>query len=54
NTLRLPTLVSYVDPANTRAASLARRLGAVIESQTDTCLTFRHTRPEATACPVTK
>lgn len=42
------TLVSYIDPANTRAIALAAKLGAVHEPENDWdgCLTFRYPRPE--------
>lgn len=49
--LGLTTLVSYIDPANTRSIRLAERLGAVLDA---TCprpdpgdLVYRHTRAEA-------
>ncbi len=49
------TAVSYVDPANSRSAALARRLGAVLDAGAahpagdKPCLVFRHPRPEARA-----
>lgn len=52
----LPSLVSYVDPANLRSAALARRLGtrrdavaeAMFQGTPDAgVLVFRHPRPEA-------
>lgn len=47
--LGMPTLVSYIDPANQRSRHLAERLGAVIDPdaatpQNEPCLTFRHRR----------
>jgi RimJ/RimL family protein N-acetyltransferase len=48
--LRLPTLVSYVDPSNLRSIALAKRLGAARDPsapkpQHDPCLVFRHPTP---------
>lgn len=51
NTLRLPKLVSYVDPANTRSRALAEKLGAKPDAAaaakfedhaTDPVLVYRH------------
>jgi len=47
--LQLPTLVSYVDPANTRSIAVAERLGAVLDpdarNQDPEDLVFRHRAP---------
>ena len=47
--LKLPHLVSYIDPANAPSISLARRLGGVLDStakgQDPTDLVFRHWPP---------
>ncbi|MDJ0824685.1 MAG: GNAT family N-acetyltransferase [Rhodobacter sp.] len=49
----LPTLVSYVDPANTRSAALAERLGAVRDDAAlrphPEDLVFRHPAPQPLA-----
>ncbi len=34
DTLHLPTLVSYIDPANTRSIALATKLGGIIDTET--------------------
>ncbi len=52
--LNWPTLVSYVDPANTRSIRLTERLGArldrsVILDGTDPCLAYRHPNPKVPA-----
>lgn len=48
-TRRLPTLVSYVDPANLRSARLAERLGAVPDPEAERTdpadLVYRHFGP---------
>lgn len=45
----LPTLVSYIDPANTRSIALAERLGATLDrdarGEDATDLVYRHARP---------
>jgi RimJ/RimL family protein N-acetyltransferase len=47
-TLGLPTLVSYIDPSNTRSIAVAERLGAVIDvdapRQDAADLVYRHRR----------
>ena len=47
---KLPTLVSYVDPLNTRSIALAERMGAVrdphAQGQDPDDLVFRHIPPE--------
>jgi RimJ/RimL family protein N-acetyltransferase len=48
-TLRMKTLVSYIDPANDRSIRLAERLGAIRDPQAatpdgETCLVYRHPR----------
>jgi RimJ/RimL family protein N-acetyltransferase len=52
-TLGLPTLVSYIAPANARSIGLARRLGAVLDPAAPGIdpgdLVFRHPGPEALA-----
>jgi RimJ/RimL family protein N-acetyltransferase len=40
--LRLPSLVSYVAPENTRSAALAHRLGAWRDGMIDGCDVWRH------------
>lgn len=40
--LGLPTLVSYIDPANTRSVGLARRLGARCDGAVDGSEVWRH------------
>ena len=50
--LGLGTLVSYIDPGNTRSIRLAERLGAVRDDDAerpvgDECLVYRHPAPEA-------
>ncbi|MBE2275767.1 MAG: GNAT family N-acetyltransferase [Rhodobacteraceae bacterium] len=40
--LRLPSLVSYIDPANTRSRQLARRLGATCEGDNAGSNVWRH------------
>lgn len=51
--LRLPTLESYVDPANARSAALARRLGGMDETPADRhpdeARVFRYRNPGARA-----
>lgn len=42
--LGLTTLVSYIDPANTRAKALSLRMGAVAEGQVDGSDVWRHVR----------
>ena len=42
NELVMPSLVSYVDPANTRALRLAERLGASREADLDGATVWRH------------
>lgn len=47
NTLRPPSLVSYVDPSNAPSIKLAQRLGGVLDEtgatpNGDACLVFRH------------
>ncbi|MDR7123577.1 GNAT family N-acetyltransferase [Pseudotabrizicola sp. 4114] len=42
--LGLTTLVSYIDPANLRAQSLAARMGAVSEGEIDGSQVWRHVR----------
>ncbi len=48
-TLRLKTLVSYIDPRNTRSRRLAERLGAVLDTtaprQDPDELVYRHLKP---------
>lgn len=54
-TFQLPSLVSYVDAANTRSIDLAKRLGgmrdtkaeAAVAAEGDPCLVFRYAGPEA-------
>lgn len=51
DTLRLPSLVSYVDARNARSAALAQRLGAVRDGEIrsgndDYTLIYRHPAPE--------
>jgi RimJ/RimL family protein N-acetyltransferase len=50
-TLGLPTLVSYIAPANERSIRLAQRLGAVLDPDAPAIdpgdLVFRHPGPEA-------
>ncbi len=45
----LPSLVSYIDPANTRSIALAERLGATLDREARgedaTDLVYRHSRP---------
>lgn len=54
-TLGWTTAVSYVDPANTRSAALAERLGARLDPAAahpagdKPCLVYRHPGPEALA-----
>jgi RimJ/RimL family protein N-acetyltransferase len=52
-TLGLPTLVSYIDPANTRSVALAERLGATPDLKAAAALdepvqVYRHTNPKGT------
>jgi len=48
--LQVPRLVSYVDPANTRSAALARRLGAIRGDDRDhNTQVFYYPRPEGAA-----
>lgn len=52
--LGLATVVSYVDPGNTRSAALAERLGAVRDPRAEAALgafvrVYRHNRPEGRA-----
>ena len=42
DTLRLPSLVSYIDPQNARSAAVARRLGARLDGQLDGAEIWRH------------
>ncbi|KIT14728.1 GNAT family N-acetyltransferase [Jannaschia aquimarina] len=46
--LRLPSLVSYIAPGNTRSERLARRLGATVDGTIldGTVAVWRHPRPE--------
>ncbi|GGH37080.1 Protein N-acetyltransferase, RimJ/RimL family [Cribrihabitans marinus] len=48
--LNLPSLVSYIDPDNTRSIRLAGRLGALREGEIteggETSVVFRHPRPD--------
>ena len=54
-TAKLPTLVSYVDPANRASAAVAERLGAVLDPHAprqpgpgnEADLVYRHPRPAA-------
>lgn len=43
--LGLPSLVSYIDPANTRSARLAARLGALPDGTLGGCTVWRHAAP---------
>jgi RimJ/RimL family protein N-acetyltransferase len=45
--LRLPSLVSYIDPANTRSARLAAALGARLDGRQDGSNIWRHWSPSA-------
>ncbi|MEZ5750963.1 MAG: GNAT family N-acetyltransferase [Paracoccaceae bacterium] len=45
-TLRLRTLVSYINPGNTRSRALARRLGAVPDGMLDGSEIWRHIAKE--------
>lgn len=57
NTLRWETVVSYIDPANTRSIALAERLGATLDANATPpvrkdpdapdALVYRHPAPEA-------
>lgn len=47
--LRLPSLVSYVDPANTRSARLAAALGARLDGDQDGSNVWRHWPPDQPA-----
>lgn len=40
--MRLPSLVSYIDPANARSRRLAQRLGAWRDGSVDGCEVWRH------------
>lgn len=53
HTLGWATMVSYINPANTRSIALAERLGATLDPDApqpkpdDPCLIYRHPKPEA-------
>lgn len=52
--LGMPTLVSYIAPANARSIRLAERLGAALDPaaphpEGDPCLVYRHPRPAEAA-----
>lgn len=55
DTLGWDTIVSYIDPENSRSIRLAERLGAVLDPAAQKpdgcpeCLVYRHARPEARA-----
>ena len=42
DTLRLPTLVSYIDPANPRSIALAKRLGGTQDGMVQECHVYRY------------